>query len=184
MITFMSRPVIYRYFGLIGLILVLSGCASQNGKSAQIGSAKPSPASVATSSTAPKPAVSTPSGISSEVIARGTMTDGDVIETVKLTIPPGQGTGVHCHSGHLFAVVVAGTLTHDAPAQDGGHQVFGPGSALVEGSGYLHQGRNEGSTPVVLVVTYVTPAGTPLGDTNPATCAGYPQTDPSTVATG
>lgn len=115
-------------------------------------------------------------------MAHGTMTNGDLIETVKLTIPPGQGTGAHCHSGHLYAAVVAGTLTHDAPPQDGGHQVFGPGTALVEGSGYLHQGRNEGTVPVIMVVTYVTPVGTPLSNTSPATCSGYPQTDPSAAA--
>lgn len=88
----------------------------------------------------------------------------------EITLPPGATTGKHCHHGQLIGVVKAGTLTHYAPVYPGGVHTYTGGDAITEGSGYIHEGRNEGSTDVVLWVTYVTPEGKPLAETNLDNC--------------
>ncbi len=87
-----------------------------------------------------------------------------------ITIQPGAGTGEHCHYGNLVAVVAEGELTHYAPTYPTGVHVYKPGDSIVEGSGYIHQGKNEGDENVVLWVTYITPEGQPLAETELANC--------------
>ena len=48
----------------------------------------------------------------------------------------------------------------------------GEGESIVEGAGYVHEGRNEGEADVVLWVTYVVPDGEPLAETDLALCEG------------
>ena len=91
------------------------------------------------------------------------------------TIEPGAAIGWHWHRGTVFAVVKEGTLHHfrkDCPVD----AVYKPGDSFLELSGddNVHDGRNFGTTPVVLEVMYIVPAGTPLADaaTPPATCRG------------
>lgn len=86
----------------------------------------------------------------------------------KITIPPGAGTGWHCHYGNLVAVVQQGELTHEL--QSGGTRTYKAGESVIEGSGYVHQGLNKGTEDVVLWVTYVTPEGKPLAETDLAQC--------------
>ncbi len=88
----------------------------------------------------------------------------------KITLPPGTGTGEHCHHGNLIAVVEQGTLTHYAPIYPDGVHVYRTGDSIVEGAGYRHEGRNEGSEDVVLLVTYLTPEGEPLAETDLLRC--------------
>ncbi|MFD7029260.1 cupin domain-containing protein [Streptomyces sp. NPDC059917] len=88
----------------------------------------------------------------------------------EITLPPGGSTGRHCHYGQLIAVVKSGTLTHYAPDHEGGVRVYRAGDSVVEGSGYVHEGRNEGSEDMVLWVTYVTPEGKPLAESDLAHC--------------
>lgn len=88
----------------------------------------------------------------------------------KITIPPGGTTGEHCHYGQLVAVVAEGELTHLAPIYPGGVHVYETGDSVIEGKGYPHEGRNEGDTDVVLLVTYVTPEGKPLAEKDLAHC--------------
>ncbi|MFI5983494.1 cupin domain-containing protein [Streptomyces sp. NPDC051555] len=88
----------------------------------------------------------------------------------EITLPPGAGTGRHCHYGQLVGVVKSGTLTHYAPVYTGGVHVYHAGDSLVEGSGYVHEGRNEGTEDTVLWVTYVTPQGKPLAESDLAHC--------------
>lgn len=88
----------------------------------------------------------------------------------KITLPPGSGTGKHCHHGNLIAVVDQGTLTHYAPIYPGGVHEYNSGDSIFEGSGYVHEGKNEGSDDVVLLVTYATPEGDPLAETDLARC--------------
>lgn len=89
----------------------------------------------------------------------------------KITIPPGLGTGKHCHYGNLIAVVKQGTLTHYAPIYSGGVHTYKQGESIVEGSGYVHEGKNEGDENVVLLVTYITPKGDPPAETELGKCA-------------
>ncbi|GGM74025.1 hypothetical protein GCM10012275_50930 [Longimycelium tulufanense] len=89
----------------------------------------------------------------------------------EIVLPPGSGTGKHCHYGQLIAVVKQGTFTHYAPIYPGGVHRYVAGDSVVEGSGYVHEGRNEGKQAVVLWVTYVTPEGKPLAETDLTKCS-------------
>ncbi|MFE5827705.1 cupin domain-containing protein [Streptomyces erythrochromogenes] len=88
----------------------------------------------------------------------------------EITIPRGGSTGRHCHYGQLIGVVKSGSLTHRAPVYPDGVHVYNAGDSLVEGAGYVHEGRNEGTEDVVLWVTYVTPQGRPLAETDLSKC--------------
>lgn len=81
----------------------------------------------------------------------------------QITIAPGGTTGWHYHPGPVYGVVEQGTLTHNHSdcSVDG---VYGPGDVIFEqaGSGNVHIGRNLGTTPVVLLVLYQDPVGSPL----------------------
>ena len=80
----------------------------------------------------------------------------------EITIEPGGSTGWHHHPGELLAVVRAGTLTRQLA--DCAEVTTPAGQAFVEPAGgqHAHVGRNLGTEPVVLVVAYVLPAGSPL----------------------
>lgn len=88
----------------------------------------------------------------------------------EITIPPGVSTGEHCHYGNLIGVVKQGTLTHYAPIYPDGVHEYQTGDSLVEGSGYVHEGRNEGTEDVILWVTYITPVGDVLAEPDLAKC--------------
>jgi quercetin dioxygenase-like cupin family protein len=122
-------------------------------------------------------ASATPStGVSSTTFAKGTSPDGIVVSSrektdvavLQITIAPGGSTGWHYHTGQLIAVVKSGTLTRTL--HDCSTEVTLPGGAFVEPAGqhHTHVGRNLGSDPVVLLVTYVLPAGQPLSLDAPA----------------
>ena len=106
-------------------------------------------------------------GVNSTIVAKGTSPDGIVVEshgptdvTVReITIAPGGSTGWHYHDGPLIAVVKSGTLTRTL--HDCSTEVTRAGGSFVEPAGrhQTHIGRNLGTEPVVLVVTYVLPAG-------------------------
>ena len=88
----------------------------------------------------------------------------------KITIKPGAGTGLHCHYGQLIAVVSEGVFTHYAPIYPDGVHQYEAGDSIIEGAHYIHEGKNEGTEDVVLLVTYVTPEGEPLSETDLANC--------------
>lgn len=85
----------------------------------------------------------------------------------RITLPPGSSTGPHCHHGQVVAVVRQGTLTLHHPS---GVFRYRTGQSLVEGAGYVHEGRNNGRDDLVLWVTYLTPAGRPLAETDLSRC--------------
>ncbi|MEN2740235.1 cupin domain-containing protein [Microbacterium sp. X-17] len=143
--------------------LVFTGCtAVSNGAASP--TASPSP-----TSTAPVTAVDLakgedPNGVDVQV------TGSSQVVFRRITLHPGASTGDHCHAGQLIAVVEQGTLTHYAPIYPGGVHVYHTGDAIVEGSGYVHKGVNEGTDDVVLLVTYVIPDGQPLAQTDLTKC--------------
>jgi quercetin dioxygenase-like cupin family protein len=133
--------------------------------------AAPGPATTA----APAPSTSTTTApVVVEELAKGTEEAAVDVEVQgpsqvvfrRITIHPGGGTGQHCHAGQLVAVVEQGVLTHYAPTYPGGVHVYRAGETVLEGAGYVHQGKNEGSTDLVLLVTYVIAAGQPLAQTD------------------
>lgn len=129
----------------------------------------------------PSAALATPgSGVSGTVLATGTssgtmkvkargVTDV-VVRTI--TIAPGGSTGWHHHPGQLIAVVQKGTLSR--MLEDCSVETTTAGQSFIEPSGAKHRhiGRNLGTEPVVLYVTYMLPAGSPLSvDAEPPACA-------------
>lgn len=79
-----------------------------------------------------------------------------------ITIQPGGSTGWHYHPGTLLAVVQEGSLTRtDAECRS---VAYAAGQSLVEPSGsrHVHIGRNLGTGPAEVYVTYVNPVGSPL----------------------
>ncbi|MCV7176246.1 cupin domain-containing protein [Mycolicibacterium sphagni] len=112
---------------------------------------------------APGSASATPAdGVNGIVMSQATLNGKDYISR-EITIAPGGTTGWHYHPGQVFGVIRAGTLTHyDGDCSVDG--VYNAGDAITErsGTGYVHEGRNEGSTPLVMWVLYIDPAGSPL----------------------
>jgi quercetin dioxygenase-like cupin family protein len=130
-------------------------------------------ACVATLTAVPGAALATPpSGVTAEVLAAGNAVDGikvksrgDTDVTMRvITIQPGGTTGWHYHDGPLIAVVKSGTLTRTL--SDCSTEVSNAGDSFVEPDGHhaVHVGRNLGTEPVVLHVTYVLPKGSPFSE--------------------
>ncbi|MET9659525.1 cupin domain-containing protein [Streptomyces sp. NPDC006510] len=122
----------------------------------------------------PSAAVATPgSGVSGTVLAKGTSAGKLRVQTPNgstdvtfrtITVEPGGSTGWHTHRGQLIAVVKSGTLTRTL--DDCSVEVTPAGSSFIEPSGadHRHIGRNLGTEPVVLWVTYLLPEGSELSD--------------------
>jgi quercetin dioxygenase-like cupin family protein len=128
-------------------------------------------AGVAALAVVPSAALATPgSGVSATILAKGTSENGLKIKTKgrtdvvvrTITIEPGGSTGWHYHLGKLIAVVQSGTLTRTMA--DCSVEVATAGQSFVEpdGANHVHIGRNLGTEPVVLYVTYLLPEGAPL----------------------
>lgn len=122
----------------------------------------------ATAVLTPGVANATPSsGVSATIISKTTFGGKDYILR-QITVQPGGSTGWHWHDGTLYAYVQQGTLTH-TEADCTTTQVYSQGATFVEptGAANVHIGRNLGTTPVVLDVLYVDPAGSPLSEDAP-----------------
>ncbi|MFF5207418.1 cupin domain-containing protein [Streptosporangium sp. NPDC000396] len=118
-------------------------------------------------------------GVTGVALARGvspgpiSVTSGGRTDVVvrRVVIEPGGSTGWHRHAGRLIAVVRRGVLTHTL--SDCSTRTDRAGTAFVEPAHEVHEGRNLGTEPVVLLVTYVLPAGSPLSQDAPApACSG------------
>jgi quercetin dioxygenase-like cupin family protein len=118
----------------------------------------------------------TGSGVSATILAEGTTTlpikvdshgASDVVVR-QITIQPGGTTGWHYHDGRLIAVVTSGTLTH--VENDCTSEEYTAGQSILEPNGprHVHLGVNRGQIPVVLMATYIIPAGKPLSEDAPA----------------
>ena len=91
------------------------------------------------------------------------------------TINPGGSTGWHSHPGPAFIVVIRGTLTvYDGNDPACTPHRYGPGTGFLDpGFGHVHIARNEGTTPVTVVQTYlnVPPGGSPrIDEPAPGNC--------------
>lgn len=108
------------------------------------------------------PASATPaSGVDVQTLSQNVV-DGTEYTVTRITVAPGGGTGWHYHPGEVFGFISEGTMTH----YDGGcvvDAVYGTGAPVKEGvgPGFVHNGRNEGSTPLVMEVVYINPVGAP-----------------------
>jgi quercetin dioxygenase-like cupin family protein len=82
------------------------------------------------------------------------------ISGIVIEIAPGAETGWHAHPVPSFGMVLEGTL--EVTLKDGQFKRVGPGQALVEVVGTVHNGRNIGTGPVRLVVFYAGAVGMAL----------------------
>lgn len=113
------------------------------------------------------PVSAAPPGVDVETLSTNTVDGVDYIVT-RITVAPGAGTGWHYHPGEVFGFISEGVMTHYAASGgDGGcgvDAVFPVDAPVKEGvgPGYVHNGRNEGTSPLVMEVVYINPVGTPL----------------------
>lgn len=119
-------------------------------------------------------AAATPgSGVDATVLWK-TSQDGTDYTFREITIAPGGSTGWHWHSGRLYGVIKQGTLTHNMAdcSIDG---IYSAGDGVVEQSGadHAHIGRNLGTTPLVMQVLYILPAGSALSQDAPDPGCGF-----------
>jgi quercetin dioxygenase-like cupin family protein len=121
-------------------------------------------------------AVATPPvGVTVTPLGRGTFSEHIKVKTsnikakikpsdfavVQVDIAPGGTTGWHSHPGPALVVIKEGTFTlYDGDDRKCRPHRYGPGQAFVdEGGGHVHIGRNEGTVPVKLLVTFIVPIG-------------------------
>lgn len=111
-----------------------------------------------------------PSGVTSKIISKQiSQTSKFEIVREEITIQPGGSTGWHYHDGQVSGTVKKGTLSHYGPTcQKDGTYHAGDHIEEASGPGYVHIGRNLGTTPLVLEVTYINPIGKPLAESAPA----------------
>ncbi|MCL5776216.1 cupin domain-containing protein [Limibaculum sp. FT325] len=76
-----------------------------------------------------------------------------------VTLPPGAETGWHSHAVPLYGQVLEGTLTVDYGAR--GERVLPAGASILEAMDWPHNGRNDGSTAVRILVVYMGAEGVP-----------------------
>ena len=93
------------------------------------------------------------------------------------TILPGHSNRWHVHPGPGYIIVTAGTLTLYRSTDAGCERTsYGPGEGFVEVPGQVHIARNEGTTTLTGVATFLdVPAGTGAFRTTvaaPANCPG------------
>ena len=101
-----------------------------------------------------------------ELLARGSTEFSPFVDgpadfiTVKLTLPPGTIVAWHRHPGPVFAEVISGTLTNHYDTL-GCLKRFPAGAAVYVPRDQIHDDANEGSDVLVLISTFVVPAGSP-----------------------
>lgn len=128
-------------------------------------------------------AATPPSGVTAELLARGTMghaghvrvagiklqTRGPVdVATVHVTFQPGGSTGWHVHPGPALVTVKTGQLTLHR-AKGCRSRTFGPGQTFLEfGPDDVNLTRNQTATVTETVVTFLLPVGAPITVDSPA----------------
>lgn len=87
-------------------------------------------------------------------------TDSPEVTVVKVVIPPGASTGWHKHPYPCFGIVLSGKLTVEI--EGGKTNVFLPGEAVVEVVDTAHNGTNNGTEPVELIMFVTGEVGKPF----------------------
>lgn len=168
----MRTAVIRRGIALLAgaCVLAASACSSDEAEAPVEPAMTPPPASPIVG-TQPVLAVDIGQGVQEQPV--DVKVDGDkgvAVTFREITIAAGTGTQEHCHHGQLIAVVKQGEITHYSDTFPGGAHTFRAGDSIVEGAADTHEARNEGTEDVILMVTYVTPVGKPLVETDLSQC--------------
>jgi hypothetical protein len=66
----------------------------------------------------------------------------------------------------------------NSPIYPTGVHIYHKGDVIVEGTGYLHEGVNDGSDRLIMRVTCFMPKGEPLAETDRSKCAAARQQNP------
>jgi quercetin dioxygenase-like cupin family protein len=90
-----------------------------------------------------------------------TRSDVNQIHVIKFTLEPGGHFGWHQHGGPVWAVVAEGTLTYYESDRDCTATEFAAGSAFMDPGDVTHTARNETGDNVVIIATFMLPAGGP-----------------------
>lgn len=109
-------------------------------------------------------------GVSAKLVLRTTTTSSGEkvaypttkqaeITAMRVDIAPGSETGWHLHPFPVYAWVVSGSLTIEL--EGGKRHSYEEGDAIVEAVGTLHNGKNQGTVPVRLLVFYTGSEGAP-----------------------
>ena len=78
------------------------------------------------------------------------VTDNPQVTAVMVEIPPGAETGWHKHPYPCFAYVISGVL--DVELEGGKTNRLTGGQAMAESINVMHNGKNNGTEPVKLVM--------------------------------
>jgi quercetin dioxygenase-like cupin family protein len=102
----------------------------------------------------------------------GILSSPEVV-TQQATFAPGASSGWHSHPGYLTATVVSGQVVRYAT--DCSSQAFTAGQSFYETGAKTFVVKNQGTTPAVVMVTFVVPGGTAttglrLDAPQPTTC--------------
>jgi len=79
---------------------------------------------------------------------------------VLVDIPAGAREGRHTHPAEVFVYVMEGALTLDKEGKPSA--TYKAGETFFVERGIVHEGKNDGSTPVKAVAVFVTDKGKPM----------------------
>jgi len=89
-------------------------------------------------------------------------TDKPQVTTVLVEIPPGKETGWHIHRMPCFAYILSGTL--DVQVEGGKTLTYQAGQAIAETVNTPHNGKNNGTETVKIVMTVIGEKGVPIAE--------------------
>ena len=156
---------------LAGATMLAAGACSSGDAEAPVDTEITPPPASQIVGTQPVLAVDIVQGLQEQPVDVEVAGDQGVAVTFReITIAAGTSTARHCHHGQLIAVVKQGEITHYSDTFAEGSHTFRAGDSIVEGAGYPHEARNEGTEDVILMVTYVTPVGKPIVEEDLSQC--------------
>src|SRR5271163_475672 len=130
------------WFSAVGVMMLL-------GFSSHILAQNPAPNS------APNPGVTRTTLLQSDLSAPGRETI-----VVRVQLAPGVESGWHTHPGEEISYVSEGEINLMIAGQP--YRKVPAGQALIVPAGKVHNAKNEGAIPAVLIVVYVVEKGKPL----------------------
>jgi quercetin dioxygenase-like cupin family protein len=95
-----------------------------------------------------------------KVLSQQDAPGGNTLSMFEVTIPVGGREGRHSHPGPLLVHVVSGELTIYYEGQQ--DKIYKVGDTFYAEPNHIHEGRNDGTVPVVGIAAIVTPKGAAL----------------------
>jgi quercetin dioxygenase-like cupin family protein len=130
------------WFGAVGIMLLL-------GFGSHILAQNPAP------NPAPNP------GLTRTILTQGDLSvPGRETVVMRVELAPGAQVGWHTHPGEEISTMTAGEMTLMIAGQ--APRRVTAGQALIVPAGVVHNARNDGAIPAVLIAVYVVEKGKPL----------------------